>query len=538
MRRSHFAVAAIAVVAMGCQDHQQPLAPSTLQIRASVSSVSEHPEVWILGRTYTLPSGTQCTFVEQDGQFGTNCGGTFLSWRDFEFNNGLYPVVEICPLDQADYCMAVGRNSYVRKAGEITSSEDRNDSNDKYVLQFGSLPAGRYRVIVAITFTGVDTDGVTRIPAWDHTSDKVLGHYEFSRNSSNPSNTVQFRIRTGALCEGDGQECVETSFDPNQENTLVFDTDYNLTEGEGIVGLKFPQLEHVDQQKINIIVERIRRLDERCIESSKFANSGFTPGRELEPCYSIRTEPYIDLATLALEDPIRFGVCLEDGAIDLGNLLKMLKWSPVKRTLTNIRDESDGSFFECPEAYNPNYAAMPATGTSSLARAAGRLLSPLAALLRPQPAYASVFTVRSPANGSLMDFSTIVVQVDDHYDPVFLSPIGAASSDLPNLGSAAGSVTVELCWLNSTTGSCATEADGPLKYWVGTAVWNATAQHYQVNWNTPRDQARGTYRLTLSAHPYIQITTHEINVSFEDGAKFSHNAGRTLPIKFFLTTAQ
>jgi hypothetical protein len=541
MRRSLYAVAAFAVVIAGCQDQQQPLAPAPLQIQASSSSSDEHPDVWILGRTYTLASGTVCTFVEQEGQFGSSCGGTFLAWDDFDFNNDLYPIVEICRLDLAGQC-AADRTFFVRKAGEITSSDDRKDSNDKYVLRIDNLPEGRYRAIVAITFTGVASDNTTRTAAWDHTSDKVLGHYEFSRSSSNSGHNVQFRIRTGALCEGDGQRCAETSFDP-QGDRLVFDTNYDLTDGEGIVGLLFPDLGSVLQERVNIILERIPVPDGgRCITSDKFVGSEFSPGRELAPCYNVRTEPYIDLYKFQELlgrpiPPIQFAVCLEKEADNIRNLLKMLKWSSVKGGVTDMGiDWPDQDLFDCPDTYSPKLAAVVPEGTTRFAGAT-RLFAPLGRFLGPQPAYASVFFSRSPANGSLMDFSRIVVQADDHYEAVYLSPIGVASSTRENLGPITPTVGVHLC-LEQGSGCAPQSGPGaPPNHWRGTAVWDASARLYQVNWNTPRNQAEGTYRLELTVNDLVIVAPDEINISFGT-AGYTHNPGRTLPIKFFLTTAQ
>jgi hypothetical protein len=549
MRRLFLAVALVAVVA-GCADRPDPLGPSTWERQLTSSSQGEDPRVWILGRTYTMSDGTVCTFVESESQFGVECGDAFHSWAGFTYNTDLYPVVEICRLHgPGDACLtgAADRASFVRKPGEIRVFNTENGKYrltlDKDVGWWSGQPDGTYRVTVGITFTGLD--GLTPVPGWDHQSDKVLGSYEFTRDGQG-NHQVQFRIRDGALCEDqDSESCVEIAVDPAVRNTIVLDEDYELTDGEGIVGLQLPAIgaETIGQQKINIIIERLNRQHERCIAEAKFVGSGFAPGNELEPCYSIRTEPYIDLAELGVTEAIRFGVCLDEGASRLGGLLQMLKWSSVKNQITDLGLSFEDGFFTCPADYDPTLASLPAAGTSRFARAAGRVLSPMESLFWPRPLHASYVLSRSPGNGSLMDFSTIVVQADESYDPVFLSPIGASTSSLPNLGPVANSVTVDLClktkW-DVTLGTCEPNppAPGAPHHWTGTAYWNGSEQAYQANWNTPREQVRGTYRLTLSAQPYIQIAPHEINVSFEESGKFSHNAGRTLPIKFFLTTAQ
>jgi hypothetical protein len=544
MRRALVAVAVVALSA-GCQDQHQPLGPAPAPQLSVTTSTGGNPDVWILGRTYTLPDGTQCTFVGEAELFGTQCGDTYTSWVGNAFNTALYPVVEICRLGSTGTCLegAANRAAFVRAPGEITVF---NEESGKYRLKLDRDVAwwasqnetGTFRVIVAITYTGVRSaaDGdFTPVASWDHTSDKVLGYYDFSRSGQGVHN-VQFRIRKGALCEGNGSACVETSFDPTQPNTLIFDTEYELTDGEGIVGLQFPDLGSVLQQRVNIILERIYpAAGTRCITSDKFGGSGIAPGRELPPCYNIRTEPYLDLTLISpLPEPIRFGVCLEQEAQSVGHLLKMLKWSSVKDTVTDMQlSFGENQFFACPDSYDPNLAALPLESTSRLA-AAGRMLRPLAALLRPQPAHASFRLTRSPANGSLMDFSRIVVQADEHYDAVYLSPIGASSSTRENLGAVAPTVGVTLC-LKQGTG-CAPASSSPPNHWSGTATWHSDG-YYQVNWNTPRNQAPGTYLMTLRVRDYLIVAPDELNISFGT-ASFTHNPGRTLPIKFFLTHAQ
>jgi hypothetical protein len=527
MRRSLLAVAVLAVI-VGCQDRQQMLGPGTMDRQFSSSDTDNfgNPDVWILGRTYTSPNGLECTFVEDGEKFGVQCGTEFWSWADYTYNTDLSPVVEICQLNAPGGTCGSNR-AHFGKTGEIRSF---NGENGKYRLTldrdnpwWSSQGDGTYRVIVGTTYTGWETD-----------SEYMLGYYEFTR-SGGGNHHVQFRIRTGALCDNP-DECAETSFDPNVSNTIVLDQDYELTEGEGIIGLKFPKIEGVVQHKVNIIIERIRRETERCIEAEKFdGNSGFAPGRELEPCYSIRTEPYIDLTGLDIE-PIQFGVCLQEGAESLGSLLQMLKWSSVKNNITDMGLTFDGGFFDCPPAYDPNLAALSHNGTSRLARAAGRLLSPLASLVRPQPLHANFVFTRSPAGGSLMDFSTIVVQADDHYEAAYLSPIGAADpqSDA-NLGdvSSTSTVAVDLCLKGSGDDGCAARTAS--NSWSGTATWNATGEFYQANWNTPREQTPGTYRLRLKLPDagYFIVAPDEINISFGT-ASYTHNPGRTLPIKFYL----
>jgi hypothetical protein len=532
MSRSLFTLAALAVIVAGCQDHQHPLGQSTLKIQASASATADQPQFWLLGRTWLDSDGRSCRFHEDGLKVGVMCDGQFTEWKDPVWNNSLYPVVELCRLD-AGMC-ADDLRYFVRMTGQITSSDDRTDSNGKYQLRIGGLQSGaRYRVIVAITFTGLADDGYTPVAGWNTSSGKVFGYYDFQENG-NGFEDVRFRIPRGELCQGDGTACAETSFDPAGETILAFDTNYELTDGEAIVGLKFPDLGDVLQQRVNIIVERISLADgERCITADRFQGSGFAPGRELAPCYNVRTEPYIDLQLLNISTPIEFGVCLESGAEDFRSLLKLLKWSSVKDVVTDMGLHFDGGFFSCPTTYDPNYAAATAEGSVRFAGTAARLLSPLAALLRPQPVYASMLLSRDPAMGSLMDFSRIVVQADDHYEAVYLTPIGPESSARLNLGPVVPTVGVHLCLKDGD--GCAPQT--ATNHWRGTALWNASAEYYQANWNTPKDQAPGTYLLMLIVRDYIIVAPEQINISFGT-ASHTHNPGRTLPIKFYLTTAQ
>jgi hypothetical protein len=525
MRRSAAAFAAI-VLTSGCQDHHQPMGPALLWNVGAVQETSGNPHVWILGRSFTLSDGTVCTHIQQDdaegSAFGVECDGAFHDWSGVEFNTELYPVVEICRLDTTAGACAAGaanRAVFVRGPGEIGLQNTKYRLTMREQAWWDRQDEGVYRVIVGITFTGLtDPAGgnYTPVPGWDTQSDKVLGYYDLVREGSNSNHVVQFRIRRGALCEGgpEAGACVETSFDPQTQSTLVFDDEYNLTTGTGIVGLKFPpNMGVVVQQKINIIIEKVSlQTGERCISSDRFVGGGPVPGRELAPCYNIRTEPFIDLATLPeITDPIRFAMCLDDPAAESNvNLLQMLKWSAVKNRIDDLRITFEDSFFGCDDGLSGSVGSADATGWSR---------------------FAAFRTIRSPANGSLMDFSRIVVQADDHYEAAYLSPVGSAdplSED--NLGQVAATVSVTACLLAGD--ECASPTASPSNNWQGTATWNEGG-YYQVNWNTPRNQAPGTYRITLTVRDYVVVASDEINITFGT-ASYTHNAGRTLPVKFYL----
>jgi hypothetical protein len=540
------AVFAAAVLAAGCQDHNQPMGPGPLRQFSLGTEPTGNPHVWVLGRSYTLADGTVCTHVQEDDSngsvFGVECGGVFYDWSGVEFNVDLYPVVEICRLDApGGACLSGSANRafFVRAPGQIRiqGGKYRLPLNDQ--AWWSTQGAGTYRVIVGITFTGLEGEH-TPVPGWNTESDKMLGYYDLERTSSSSNHTVQFRIRKGALCEGgpESDTCVETSFDPVTQSTLVFDENYELSEGEGIIGLKFPPaIGEVVQQKINIIIERIAlQSGERCISSDKFDGTGLAPGRELAPCYNIRTEPYIDLGTLGISDPIQFAMCLDSSIDDsnVGGLLRMLKWSSVKNSITdlNLWFDPQASFFSCPDEFV--VAAAPATMWSRFAANTTRLMRPLRSLVGPQPVHASFRIVRSPANGSLEDFSRIVVEADDHYEAAFLSPIGSADpSGADNLLRITPTVAVHVCLIAGA--GCATPTTGTTSpnWWKGTATWDAAGRYYQANWNTPKDQVPGTYRITLASLDYMSILPNNVNITFGT-ASYTHNAGRTLPLKFYL----
>lgn len=362
-----------------------------------------------------------------------------------------------------------------------------------------------------------------------------------SLSGGTSNHTVQFRIRRGALCEGgpESDTCVETSFDPQTESTLVFDEDYERSEGEGegIIGLKFPPvIGQVLQQKINIIIEKIAlQTGERCIPEENYEGSGFTPGRELAPCYRIRTEPYRPGHTEHRRpDPVRHvpglvdrrqqrGRAAADAEVELREEEHHGPGPVVRRTglvlLLPGRLRGGGRADDAVVALCCEHDAAAAPAAHPGGSAAG------ARVLR---------IVRSPANGSLMDFSSIVVEADDHYEAAFLTPIGSAdATGEDNLLNITPTVAVRLCLLAGN--ECATSSTGsaPPNWWAGTATWDAAGLHYQVNWNTPRNQVPGTYRINLESLNYVIISPEDINITFGT-ASYTHNAGRTLPLKFYL----
>jgi hypothetical protein len=577
MRRMLPAVAALAVAVFlgSCQDRNQPYGPSSMPLQFSEEAGNPvNSRIWIADRTWTTADGSVCTDYDNDTDFGVQCtkdGDTKTqSWALLDFNTDLYPVVEICLLTNGA-CDPEIRQTFTRVLGDVGEIIVDRPQTGRYFLDMtpGSTagawlqnqPLGTYRVIVGITFTGLD--GVTPAPGWNISSDKVLGWYDFEFNARGADDKVRFRIRDGALCEGDGEECVETAFTPVEleANPIILDEDFDLAEGEGILGLKFPDgfadavSELLDQQKINIIVERVRlnrENGERCISENLFASStsnpdGIAAGEELEPCYRIRTEPYIDLTLLEdLKEPVRIGICLEPGAEDFSSLLQMLKYSTVKNRIDDIGDK-DGlfsetnPFFTCPDDWDPNLAMALPEGTSRFALASSRLLGSMKSLVLPQPLYASarMFGSRDPGFGSLSDWSLFGVQATDGFKAEFLSPIGTAdASDPANLGAVRETVNVRVCLNADYAGACPEVTTGTTA-WAGTATWGT--DHYQVNWNMPRTQTPGRYRVEFrldSGLPYVKSDAIIVRGAEADAGLYTHNPGRTLPIKFYLTAPE
>jgi hypothetical protein len=524
MRRSTAVIAAVAVAA-GCQDRHQPMGPGPLWNVEATPEYSGNPHVWIVGRSVTLSDGTVCRAVDDERGFGMDCdNGEF--YNEFEFNATMAPVVEVCRLNPEGVACVAGEQHRAVFRDEIGVADTTYFLHLKDQDWWQAQGDGVYRIMVGISAMG-----------WDTQSDKLLGYYDLVRNSANSNHKVKFRIRKGAFCDGgpDGAPCAETSYDPIQPGPIVFDEDYDLSDsGTGIIGLQFPP---GITQKINIIIQKIALQDgERCITEEKFEDSPFAPGRELAPCYNIRTEPYIDLGALSIGAPIQFAMCLDSSVEDSneGGLLRMLKWSSVKNEITDVNLWFDqlASFFSCPDDFV--VAAAPMTGWSRFAATTTRLLRPLRSLAGPQPVYASYRIVRSPANGSLMDFSRIVVEADDHYEAAFLSPVGSADPMGPdNELQVAPTVEVHVCLLVGADCATPSTSPAPPNSWAGEATWNPTSRHYQVNWNTPRNQATGTYRITFKSGSYMIISPEHINITFGT-ASYTHNAGRTLPLKFYL----
>jgi hypothetical protein len=547
MRRLFAVVAVLFLSACSDRHAQGPFGPFGSPPLASTSDGSRNAGFWLLGETWTV-NGTTCTFVENhlnSGLDGALCGDDdFYPWAGAN-NTELYPVVEICRLVGEECSIAPGDTaSFVRKTGEI---DVPNPSNGKYELGAlgeawwnGARLGETYRIIVAITFTGGEADDPDPPPGWNVTSPKVLGYFDKQRKS-NPSAAddlkVRFRIAEGALCEEPNPaDCVQTAFDPDEEYTLILDdqfNQYNEDESPGVVGIKFPALGRVlQQQRINVILERVTLgPNDKCLEEQPAS------GKEVGPCYRVRTEPYIDLAALGYtyEDEeylIKFVICYDDPELPLGALLKMWKWSYVKTKLQEL-PEVDSDFIDC----DGGSASADHASPRHLAGFGGirsRLKAAAASVLLPAPLHARRRTSRF--GGGMLDLSAITLVQSEDIQANFTTPLaGGTGFDDANLGELDGPFTVKVQCLTQVTGTCGTAISVP-----DTAGWDAVNQVYQVNWNTSRAQPAGEYEVQVYRDGKLVAGSAQFSIrsSGSGPSAYTHNPGRTLPIKFFLSALE
>jgi hypothetical protein len=535
MRRLLAVVAVLFLSACSDRHAQGPFSPFG---SVTASSQDDSQGFWLSGYTWTLSDGvTTCTNVEDYNGIkdndGTVCnGGAFMPWDGS--NTEMFPVVEICRLLASGVCSELekDRTFFVRKAGEIGVP---NLNNGKYVLGaageewWANAEDATYRIIVAITFTGGTL--TNPVVGWDANSPKVLGYFDRVKKNAGPDLKLRFRISSSAFCD---DPCVATAFDPAVENVFVLDENLDLSDNRvGLVGIKFPNLQAVSQQKINLIFERLTLDGQKCLEA---AGNLQPRGNEVGPCYRVRTEPYIDLTTIpgylcppgspadcVSGDLIEFGICYGDDESG-SRLPKMWKWSYVKTALTELTDEDvKGGFMYCDPAYGD------ATGAPGLSGLRSRFMAAAASVLMPAPLHA-----RRGSNlimGGLADLSDITLVEAEDVQVNFTTPIAPGNDNTPLYRD--GVFTI---WVQCATGACTTWT-APRA--VGTAVWDETHQIYQLNWKTPSDLPSGEYDARVrrgvdellpgsarfSVRPNNVVGTSYLTI----------NPGRTLPIKFFLS---
>jgi hypothetical protein len=547
MRRLLAVVAVLFLSACSDRHAQGPFGPFG---SVTASSQDESQGFWLSGYTWTLSDGvTTCTNVEDyDGikdNDGTVCnGGPLIPWEGS--NTELFPVVEICRLLASGLCSEEDRTFFIRKAREI---DVPNLNNGKYVLGDAgeewwaeAVEGATYRVIVAITFTGLAEDKVTSVAAWDASSPKVLGYFDkvkkkasSAENSNSSDLRLRFRISSSALCD---EPCVATAFDPKEEYTLILDKDLEQQDEVGVVGIKFPELAFLDptkQTQINVIFERIKRADleargERCLVDAD-GNSRLPSGfEEVEDCYSVRTEPFIDLNPTDDEDYagplIQFVICTDRPTA----LLKIFKWSYVKKELDTELKDVDGDFMDCGNLASAAHAAPRHLAGFSGIRS--RLMAAATSVLMPAPLHARRRTSRMSAGLESLSRITLVQANDIQVN--FTTPLAAGTGfDDANLGEVDGVFTVKVQCLSQVSGTCpATAISVP-----GTAGWDNVNQVYQVNWNTPKTQPAGEYAAQVYRDATLVAGSRQFSIrsSGSGPSYYTHNAGRTLPIKFFLS---
>jgi hypothetical protein len=536
MRRLLAVVAVLFLSACSDRHAQGPFGPFGSP-QATIEDGSQNAGFWLLDQTWTTFDGKVCTFdqnyVDSEGVAkgpGTLCSGVFSPWLG-DSNTELFPVVEICRVDGDDCSDGA---FFVREDGGI---EVPVEQNGKYVLGlkgqqwWNTAPSGTYRIIVAITFTGLD--GNTPVPGYIKTSKKVLGYFEYER-SGNPQLKVQFRIAPGALCDPESALCAETVIDPNKEggNVIILDNmfkEYNTEGSPGVVGIKFPELSKVTQNKINVIFERVTLgPNEKCLEQPP-------SGKEVGPCYSVRTEPYIDLDpayTGKLEDYpgpfIEFVICYDAPA---GT--RMWKWSKVKN-LEKL-PEVFVDFIDCDGGVPNGSTGAASAAPRHLAGFGGirsRLMTAASRVLMPAPLHARRRTARF--GGGTIALSEFTLVEPEGIQVNFTTPIAPGSALVPeNLGNVGGVFTAKVQCLSQLSGTCPDTAISV----PGTAGWDAVNRVYQVNWNTPKTQPAGEYAAQVYRDDKLVAGSalFSIRSSGSGPSYYTHNAGRNLPIKFFLS---
>jgi hypothetical protein len=167
-----------------------------------------------------------------------------------------------------------------------------------------------------------------------------------------------------------------------------------------------------------------------------------------------------------------------------------------------------------------------------------RIMAAATSLMMPAPLHArrkSTLMI-----GELGDFSSITLVQTEDIKVNFTSPI-APGSEEENLGKLESVFTVAVCKRSDDDVACpAPDVLGPTTPagWkdVGTAVWS-TAGVYQVNWRTTQAEPVGEYDAFVYRDNNLVTGSAQFSIrnSGSGPSYYTHNAGRTLPIKFFLS---
>jgi hypothetical protein len=540
MRRLLAVVAVLFLSACSDRHAQGPFGPFGSP-QASSSGTDSAPFM-LEGHKWTV-NGITCEFLENydgTGRDVVKCGDVVLDWAG-ENNLEMYPVVQICRINSSTPPGACPANPGVSDTARFyrEAGIDVQKGSNKFLLGLKAqnwwdvAGAGTYRIIVAITWPdpekNLDKD------------DNVFGYFDRERNSDNSELKIRFQIAPGALCEA--EECVETSFAPDEEFRLVLDSKMEQQDDVGVVGIKFPKLNDIlkdptQQTKINVIFERIQRkgLDDdlKCLVDADGIfrlTSGYT---EVEDCYRVRTEPFIDLNPIpgnTYTGPlIEFVICTNLPT----NLLKIVKWSDTKNKLDDDLPRLEGpAFMDCDVPLvqsGANHAAP--RHLAGFGGIRSRLMTAATSVLMPAPLHARRRSNRMFTGLETLSSITLVRAEDVKVN--FTTPI-APGSDAENIGQVDGVLTVGIKCVSTSCGSTSIDS-------VGTARWIENESVYQVNWKSPDDLKSGEYE----ARVYRRLDGVRTQVKGE--AKFSVrpkdvegtsyltiNPGRTLPIKFFLS---
>ena len=323
-----------------------------------------------------------------DGSAGGNPHFYFLpplvrkSKSNGEFNPNLAPSVEICAdteLDEAGGCRAL----LVRFSRFPGPGDDPNEqvtvAGDHYQVNWHTknhvIPQNTpFRIVVRVG--SISLGHIDLVRSGNKFSTHGTGN---DVNLGNGTLPIKFVIERGALCLG-AVECFEGTAGP-EGGTFVIER----PDGIKPAGTELPP--GALKENVTLIIERI--LGE-CLP---------TDVPQYQGCYRFRTEPHVD----NFEVPGTVGVCLLDPAgIPLleTSQLRLWKWSEVEGDPIQELERVEIEYLECPDV--GGIGAL-ANSPLFLARAAGKLLSPLANVLLPRPAYA----MARNEGGKLINFSRV-----------------------------------------------------------------------------------------------------------------------------------
>jgi hypothetical protein len=291
------------------------------------------------------------------------------------FNPNLWPTVEICvgASQTNGHCNTL-LVSYT-KANALAVTQDGVDS----VYQ-ANWDARNYQLTNGATYRVVVLLGDHEIGHLDLTRDATGNLYDSGGREIRGNGTVpiKFRIEKGVIC-GDNVDCLETTLGGGGGT---------FTTTDSTAGAEFPAgaVDH----PVNFIIQEITTGE--CLP---------TDLQQFHGCFHFSTEPHVD----NFADSVTVGVCLTDpaGAGFLNDhQLRLWKWSETEGDPMLELERTTVTFLSCPDLNTVGYRGSSPL-LKGLARAGNLLLSPIAALLGPNTAYA----IGSYEGGKLSNFSRI-----------------------------------------------------------------------------------------------------------------------------------